>query len=179
MDRDASVGARGLHGEGYRGHVFWGEVLVHRVLALHQPAVSRALLLYRYRRLDEARHAAHAAGYRGAMFPRQSGSDGRDETSSELFNPRTGQWMPERSAQQRHVGLAIAYAAWQYYQATGDLDFLLRPGAELMVEIARLFADLAHHNPKSDRYEITGVMGPDEFHDGYPDTETPGVDNNA
>jgi len=113
------------------------------------------------------------------MFPWQSGSDGREETPTELYNPRAQQWMPDRSANQRHVGLAIAYSVWQYYQATGDLDFMLGPGAELLLEIARFFADLAHDNPATGRYEITGVMGPDEFHDGYPGTGTAGVANNA
>ncbi|MFI7574278.1 glycosyl hydrolase family 65 protein [Micromonospora sp. NPDC049497] len=178
-DLDAGVGARGLHGEGYRGHVFWDEVFVHRVLVLHLPEVSRALLLYRWRRLDAARLAAAAVGRTGAMFPWQSGSDGRDETPTELFNTRNNRWMPDHSALQRHIGLAIAYSVWQYYQATGDLDFLRSYGAELMVEIARFFADLAQENPATGRYEITGVMGPDEFHDGYPDTDTPGLANNA
>ncbi|MGW5723385.1 glycosyl hydrolase family 65 protein [Amycolatopsis sp. NPDC003865] len=178
-DLDAGLGARGLHGEGYRGHVFWDELFVHRVLALHTPEVSRAVLRYRHRRLDAARHAARDAGHRGAMFPWQSGSDGRDETPAELFNPRSDSWMPDRSAHQRHVGLAIAYSVWQYHQATGDLDFLLTEGAELILEIARFFADLAHENPETGRYEITGVMGPDEFHDGYPGADAPGLRNNA
>ncbi len=178
-DLDAGVGARGLHGEGYRGHVFWDEVFVHRVLALHLPEASRALLLYRWRRLDAARRAAAAIGCRGAMFPWQSGSDGREETPRELFNTRTGRWMRDRSARQRHVGLAVAYSVWQYHQATGDLDFLRTHGGELILETARFFADLARRNPRTGRYEITGVMGPDEFHDGYPDREAPGLDNNA
>lgn len=178
-DLDAGVGARGLHGEGYRGHVFWDEAFVHRVLAVHLPEISRALLRYRERRLDEARHAARTAGFRGAMFPWQSGSDGREETPAELFNPRSGEWMPDRSARQRHVGLAIAYSLWQHYQATGDLDVMLAAGAETFLEIARFFADLARENPATGRYEITGVMGPDEFHDGYPDTPGPGLANNA
>jgi trehalose/maltose hydrolase-like predicted phosphorylase len=87
--------------------------------------------------------------------------------------------MPDRSAKQRHVGLAIAYSVWQYYQATGDADFMLGAGSDLMLEIARFFADLARLNPQNGRYEITGVMGPDEFHDGYPGRDSPGVDNNA
>ncbi|MFF5218396.1 hypothetical protein [Micromonospora sp. NPDC000442] len=101
------------------------------------------------------------------------------ETPTELFNTRNNQWMPDHSALQRHIGLAIAYSVWQYYQATGDLDFLRSYGAELMMEIARFFADLAQENPATGRYEITGVMGPDEFHDAYPDTDTPGLANNA
>ena len=90
-DLDAGVPARGLHGEGYRGHVFWDEMFVYPMLTLRRPELTRALLRYRYRRLDEARAAARAAGLDGAMFPWQSGSDGREETPSELYNPRTGQ----------------------------------------------------------------------------------------
>jgi trehalose/maltose hydrolase-like predicted phosphorylase len=67
-DLDAGVPARGLHGEAYRGHVFWDELFVFPFLNLRMPEITRALLLYRYRRLDEARVAARAAGYRGAMF---------------------------------------------------------------------------------------------------------------
>ncbi|MBX6749003.1 MAG: family 65 glycosyl hydrolase [Micromonosporaceae bacterium] len=179
IDLDAGIGARGLHGEGYRGHVFWDELFVHRFLVLHLPEASRALLLYRWRRLGAARRAAAAVGCRGAMFPWESGSDGREETPDEIFNPRTGRWLPDRTAYERHIGLAIGYSVWQYYQATGDLTFLRDYGAELIVEIARFFADLAHENARTGRYEITGVVGPDELHDAYPDSSTPGVANNA
>ena len=103
---DAGVPARGLHGEGYRGHIFWDEVFVLPVIAVRLPALSRALIDYRWRRLNAARAAAAAAGLAGAMFPWQSGSDGREETPDALFNPRSGRWMPDNSRRQRHVGLA-------------------------------------------------------------------------
>lgn len=178
-DLDAGVPARGLHGEGYRGHVFWDELFVYPVLTLHRPDLSRILLGYRYRRLNEARAAARAAGFDGAMFPWQSGIDGSDVTPVELFNTRNGQWMPDHSRLQRHVGLAIAYSVWQYYQETGDLEFLVRRGAELLLEVARFFASLTTHDEVADRYDIDGVMGPDEFHDGYPGAAGEGVRNNA
>jgi trehalose/maltose hydrolase-like predicted phosphorylase/phosphoglycolate phosphatase-like HAD superfamily hydrolase len=179
VDLDAGVGARGLHGEEYHGHVFWDELFVHRVLALHVPEASRALLLYRWRRLDAARHAATAAGHRGAMFPWESGSDGRESTPDEVYNPRTRQWTPDYAGRQRHVGLAIGYSVWQYYQATGDVDFLRAYGAELILEIARFFADVARQNPSTGRYEISGVMGPDEFHTAHAGAQSPGLVNNA
>jgi beta-phosphoglucomutase family hydrolase len=176
---DAGVGARGLHGEGYRGHVFWDELFVMPVITPHLPSASRALLEYRWRRLDAARRAAQQAGLTGAMFPWQSGSDGREETPRELFNLRSGRWMADRSSRQRHVGLAVAYNAWQYYQANGDATWLAERGAELIVEVARLFASLATHDPADDRYHIAGVMGPDEYHDGYPDASGAGLRDNA
>ena len=178
-DLDAGLPARGLHGEGYRGHVFWDELFVYPMLTLRRPELTRALLLYRYRRLDAARAAARAEGLAGAMFPWQSGSDGREETPLELFNVRNESWMPDNSRRQRHVGLAVAYSVWQYYQATADTDFLLKYGAEMLVEVARLFASLAVYDPADDRFDISGVMGPDEYHDGYPDAPGQGVRNNA
>lgn len=178
-DLDTGVGARGLHGEGYRGHVFWDTIFMSPVLATCFPAVSRSLLRYRGRRLDAARAAAAALGYTGALFPWQSGSDGRDETPSVLFNPRSGKWIPDRSKLQRHVGLALAYEAWQHWQLSGDLEFIGGVGASLIVEIARFFSDLARFDPDIGRYRVSGVMGPDEFHDGYPWSDGPGVVDNA
>jgi beta-phosphoglucomutase family hydrolase len=178
-DLDAGLPARGLHGEGYRGHIFWDELYVYPLLTMRRPELTRCFLLYRYRRLAAARDIARANGFDGAMFPWQSGSDGRDETPKELFNVRNGQWMPDNSHRQRHVGLAVAYSVWQYYEATADKDFLADYGAEIIVEVARLFASMAVHDPVDDRFDISGVMGPDEYHDGYPDAPGQGLRNNA
>jgi trehalose/maltose hydrolase-like predicted phosphorylase len=178
-EMDAGVPARGLHGEGYRGHVFWDELFVLPVLTPHLPWVGRALLDYRHRRLDAARQTAAAAGLAGAMFPWQSGSDGREETPQQLYNLRSGRWMPDHSRYQRHVGLAVAHNAWQYHQSTGDTAWLAHRGADLIIEVARLFASLASYDEHTDRYHITGVMGPDEYHDGYPDTPGQGLTDNA
>ncbi|MBJ7450459.1 MAG: HAD family hydrolase [Blastococcus sp.] len=176
---DVGVPARGLHGEGYRGHVFWDELFVVPSLTTHLPAVSEALLDYRWRRLPAARQAAAQAGLSGALFPWQSGSDGREETPAQLFNPRSQRWIPDNSRRQRHVSLAVAHNAWQYYQGTGDTSWLADRGAELIIDVARLFASLATHDPATDRFHIAGVMGPDEYHDGYPDAPGEGVRDNA
>ncbi|WP_241386288.1 trehalose-phosphatase [Rhodococcus sp. CH91] len=176
---DAGVPARGLHGEAYRGHIFWDELFVLPVLDLRIPGVTRSLLRYRYRRLPEARRAAKACGYRGAMYPWQSGSDGREESQQVHLNPVSGHWLPDPSRRQHHIGIAIAYNVWQHYQVTADLDFLDECGAEMLVEIARFFADLASVDPGRSRYSIRGVIGPDEFHTGYPHAPYDGIDNNA
>ena len=178
-DLDAGVGARGLHGEAYRGHVFWDELFVLPFLTFRMPEITRGLLRYRYRRLDAARRAARAAGYRGAMYPWQSGSDGREETPESYYNPRSGRWIRDYTRLQRHVGAAIVYNVWQYYQVTGDLEFFDAAGAEMVLEIARFFASLASYDAALDRYEIRGVMGPDEYHTGYPGAARPGLDNNT
>ncbi len=141
--------------------------------------MTRALLMYRYRRLNEARVAARKAGYRGAMYPWQSGSNGREESQDVHLNPKSGRWLPDHSRLQRHVNAAIAYNAWQYYQVTRDQEFLFFHGAEMILEIARFWASIATYNAELDRYEILGVMGPDEYHDGYPGVHNPGLNNNA
>ncbi|MGO9753676.1 MAG: glycoside hydrolase family 65 protein [Solirubrobacteraceae bacterium] len=178
-DWDAGLPARGLNGEAYRGHVFWDELYVYPFLSFRMPGVTRALLMYRYRRLEEARREARAAGFRGAMFPWQSGSEGTEETQRIHLNPLTGRWEPDLSRNQRHVNAAIFYNIWHYFQATRDLVFLRDYGAEMMLEIARFWASLAHFNAERERYEIHGVMGPDEFHERYPDAQTGGLRNNA
>ncbi|MFC2062696.1 trehalose-phosphatase [Chloroflexota bacterium] len=179
IEHDASVPARGLHGEAYRGHIFWDELFIFPFLHLNIPDITRALLLYRYRRLPEACWSAQQAGYKGAMYPWQSSSDGKEETQILHLNPKSERWLPDNSYRQRHINIAIAYNVWQYYQFTGDVSFLSFYGAEMLLEIARFWASIAQYNHSLDRYEIRRVMGPDEFHDAYPDTNEPGIDNNA
>jgi alpha,alpha-trehalase len=176
---DVGVPARGLHGEAYRGHIFWDELFVFPFLSTRFPQVTRSLLLYRYRRLDAARRAATEAGFAGALYPWQSASSGREETQQLHLNPASGRWLPDVSHLQRHVGAAVALNVWQYFQATGDMEFLRFHGAEMLLEIARFWASATTYNHALDRYEILGVVGPDEYHDGYPGHDRPGIDNNA
>ncbi len=143
------------------------------------PEISRSLLLYRYRRLPAARAAAKESGLAGALYPWQSGSDGREESQVLHLNPRSGRWTPDNTYLQRHANAAIAFNIWRYYEATGDRGFLASYGAVMFVELARLWASLATWNEARNRYDIAGVVGPDEFHDGYPWRDTPGLDNNA
>ena len=179
IGRDVGVPARGLHGEAYRGHIFWDEMFIFPLLNLRLPALTRSLLGYRFRRLPEARWAAAQAGFEGAMFPWQSGSNGREESQVVHLNPKSGRWVPDNSHLQRHIGIAVAYNVWQYVEVTGDEAFLRFTGAELLIEVARFLASLTTYHPALGRYEIRGVMGPDEYHEGYPGAASPGVDNNA
>ncbi len=176
---DASIPARGLHGEAYRGHVFWDELFILPLYALHFPDVSRAVLMYRHRRLGAARRLAGEAGFRGAMYPWQSGSRGGEETQLLHQNPLTGQWGPDFSHLQRHVSLAVALNVVIHCRTTGDDDFLHGPGARMLVEIARFWASLASADPCTGRYHIRGVMGPDEFHELMPGVQQPGLVDNS
>ena len=179
MDLDVGVPSRGWHGEAYRGHIFWDELFIFPFLNLRVPEITRSLLMYRYRRLDEARAAALEEGFRGAMYPWQSGSNGREETQKIHLNPKSGRWIPDNSRHQRHVNAAIVFNIREYFQATEDMEFLSFYGAEMVLEIARFWSSVATYNRNLDRYEIRGVMGPDEYHDAYPDSDTPGLNNNA
>ena len=179
VDLDVGMPARGLHGEAYRGHIFWDELYVFPFLTSVFPEITRALLLYRYRRLPAAVRAARAEGFRGAMFPWQSGSDGREETQVVHLNPKSGRWLPDNSRIQRHVNVAIAYNIWRYYEITGDASFLRSHGAEMLLQIARFLTSLTSFDESCGRFVIRGVMGPDEYHDAYPWSDEPGIDNNA
>jgi len=176
---DIGVPARGWTGEAYQGHVFWDELFIFPFLNYRMPEITRSLLMYRYRRLGSARAAAAAAGYQGAMFPWQSGSDGQEETQAFNLNPRSQRWVRDNSYLQRHVGSAIAYNVWQYFQVTHDVEFLNSHGAELILDIAKFWSSIANFDEARGRYQIHGVMGPDEFHDGYPGESKPGLNNNA
>lgn len=176
---DVGVPARGLHGEAYRGHIFWDELFIFPFLNLRLPELTRELLLYRYRRMPEAIYAASQAGYRGAMFPWQSGSNGREESQVIHLNPQSGNWLPDNTYLQRHISAAIAYNIWQYYQATEDMEFLSFVGAEMIFNIAQFWSTIATLNSESGRYEIHHVVGPDEYHTKYPDSDEPGLSNNA
>ncbi len=176
---DAGLPARGLHGEAYRGHIFWDEIFVLPFYNLHIPEISKALLLYRYKRLHRARQHARNEGYDGAMFPWQSASSGREETQVLHLNPISGKWGPDYSYLQRHVSFAIAYNVWKYYEATGDFKFLLRYGAEMILSIAQFGASLARYDTRDARYHTEGLVGPDEFHEQFPGARKPGLKDNA
>ncbi len=176
---DAGIPPRGLHGEAYRGHIFWDELYILPIYTIHFPEVVRSVLMYRYRRLDKAREYAREHGYKGAMFPWQSGSDGREETQIIHLNPVSGEWGDDYSSLQRHVSLAIAYNIWNYYSITDDQEFMTRYGAEMFLEICRFWASKSEWDDGEQKYHIDRVMGPDEFHEKYPGADRGGLKDNA
>ncbi|WP_424684687.1 glycoside hydrolase family 65 protein [Enterococcus sp.] len=179
VNLDASVTARGLHGEAYRGHIFWDELFILPFYILRFPETARQLLLYRYHRLPAAKTEAQKAGYQGAMFPWQSGLDGTEQSQELHLNPISGEWKEDHSRRQRHVSLAIAYNVWFYWHNTEDHQFMKDYGLELILEIAQFWQSIATFDPTTKRYGIAGVMGPDEFHEAYPGAEKGGLKDNA
>ncbi len=175
---DSGIPPRGLHGEAYRGHIFWDELYILPLFNLHFPEVVKSVLMYRYRRLDAARSYAKEYGYEGAMFPWQSGSDGREETQIIHLNPLSGEWGDDYSSLQRHISLAIAFNIWNYYHVTGDLDFMEQFGAEVLLDICKFWASKSETD-QDGKFHIDKVMGPDEFHETLPGSGVGGLSDNA
>jgi beta-phosphoglucomutase family hydrolase len=176
---DAGITARGLHGEAYRGHVFWDEIYIMPFYNCHFPQISKALLMYRYNRLHGARQYALDNGYQGAMYPWQTADGGDEETQEVHYNPNNDTWGPDLSRRQRHVSIAIFYNVWRYIYDTDDYPFMQRYGAEMMLDIARFWAGIAQFDENSGKYSIEGVMGPDEFHEKLPGSDKLGIKDNA
>jgi trehalose/maltose hydrolase-like predicted phosphorylase len=168
-DEHVSIGARALTGDGYRGHVFWDtEVFLLPFYTFTWPAAARALLMYRYHTLPAARAKARRLGYRGALYAWESADTGEETTPEEVLSP-TGEVIRIRcGTDEQHISADIAYAVWQYWLATGDRTFLLRAGAEILLETARFWASRAQREADG-RYHIRGVIGPDEYHEGVDD----------
>ncbi|HIQ06147.1 MAG TPA: beta-phosphoglucomutase, partial [Anaerolineae bacterium] len=165
-DDHVSIGAKTLSGFGYRGHVFWDtEVFVVPFFAYTQPQVARNLLLYRYHTLEGARRKAREAGYEGAMYAWESAATG-DET--------TPRWVPGPDGEliriwcgdiELHITADVAYAIWHYWQVTGDDEFMRDHGAEIILDTAVFWGSRVEYDTKADRYELTDVIGPDEYHE--------------
>ncbi len=174
---DASVGSRGLTGEGYRGHIFWDEIFVLPYYAANEPETARDLLLYRINRLTAAQENAKFDGEIGAMFPWQSGLIGDEQAQFVHLNTVNNEWEPDNSRRQRHVSLAIVYNLWIYLQLTDDESILTDGGLDLLIETTKFWLNKAELGSDS-RYHIAGVMGPDEYHEAYPGQEG-GICDNA
>lgn len=169
-DRDeAAVGARGLSGEGYRGHVFWdSDVFVLPFLAATHPAAARAMLEYRIRRLPAARQAALELGRAGARFPWESAQDGVDVTPTHAHLP-TGEIARIRTGElEEHIVADVAWAAACYLDWTGDEAFAAGPGRDLFLETARYWASRVRVDAAG-RAHLYGVIGPDEYHEPVDD----------
>jgi trehalose/maltose hydrolase-like predicted phosphorylase len=168
-DGRVSVGARALTGDGYKGHVFWDtEIYLLPFYIFTHPPAARALLLYRYHTLPAARAKARALGYRGALYAWESADDGRETTPPWVVAPDGKVVRILCGEQEQHISADVAYAVWQYWQATGDDAFFRDAGAEILVETARFWASRVEPGPDG-RGHIGRVIGPDEYHEGVDD----------
>ncbi|MDP8260945.1 MAG: glycosyl hydrolase family 65 protein [Candidatus Kappaea frigidicola] len=163
--KDVSVPAKTLSGEGYRGHVFWDtEIFIMPFFNMTDPEVSKKLLLYRYRRLDKARQRAQKFNCKGALFPWESAATGIETTPSYSKDLDGTIIKIHTQDYEQHISADIAYAIYNYILHTDDKGFLLKYGIEMVFETARFYASRVEYNKAKDRYDINGVIGPDEFH---------------
>lgn len=168
------IGARGLSCQAYQGAAFWDQEIYNLPMFLYtDPKTCRNILDYRYITLDGARRKAQKLGYEGAFYAWISGKTG-DELCPDFFFKDVNTGRPIRNhfnAWQIHISPDIAYTIWLYYQVTGDWDFILHHGAEIILEVARFLSSRVVFKNRKDRYELMKLQGPDEYHEN--------VENNA
>lgn len=146
------VPAKGLTGPGYEGHYFWDtEIYLLPFLTYTMPRVAQNLLRLRHSQIEQARQRAREVNQRGALFPWRTinGSE-----ASAYYAAGTAQY---------HINADIMYALRKYVDATGDTEFLEKVGAEILIETARLWADLGFFAKRDGKFRINGVTGPDEY----------------
>lgn len=171
-DPTVSIAAKGLSGEGYRGHVFWDtEIFMLPFFIWTAPATARRLLQYRCHTLQGARKKAAACGYKGAMFAWESTDTGEETCPPYVFGPDGSKARVLTGELEHHISADVVYGAWQYVCATGDEVFRGREFLTLAVETARFWESRVTWNDRERRFEIHGVIGADEFHED--------VNNNA
>ncbi|MBU4376849.1 MAG: glycoside hydrolase family 65 protein [Candidatus Omnitrophica bacterium] len=160
----SSIGARTLSGEGYHGHIFWdAEIFLMPFYLFNFPKVARNMLLYRYRRINEARKLAKKEGFRGAKFPWESADTGEEETPEWARDIDRTIIRIHTHQMEHHITSDIAYALYKYYVVTNDEDFMEKYGYEMLFETARFWASRVEYNEKKRKYEINRIIGPDEF----------------
>jgi trehalose/maltose hydrolase-like predicted phosphorylase len=161
---EAGVGARGLTGHAYRGHVFWdADVFVLPFLAATHPPAARAMLAYRSARLGAARRAAAARGLAGARFPWESAADGTDVTPRTVLGLGDAVLPILTGEHQEHITADVAWAVDHYLAWSADTDFASGPAHTLLIDTARYWASRIRVDADGDAH-IDGVMGPDEYH---------------
>jgi trehalose/maltose hydrolase-like predicted phosphorylase len=168
-DERVSIGARALTGDDYHGHVFWDtEIFLLPFYTLTWPEAARSLLMYRFHTLDGARAKAAGMGWRGAFYAWESAATGAEMSPEQVIGPDRMVIAVLCGRQEQHISADVAYAVWQYWQATGDDDFLLQAGAEILLETGRFWASRAGLEADG-LCHIRGVIGPDEYHEDIDD----------
>ena len=165
-DNRMNIGAKGLAGEGYKGHTFWDtEIFLLPYFIFSMPEVARSLEEYRYLSLPGAHAKAARNGYEGAQFPWESAWLDDGEVTPEFFGTDvvTGQPIKVWSGFiEIHITADVAFGVWQYYVCTGDQDYMDRCGYELIFDCARFW--LSRLEPGEDgMLHMNDVVGPDEF----------------
>lgn len=162
-----NIGAKGLTGEGYKGHTFWDtEIFMLPYFIFTMPKIARNLLEYRYLGLEGAHKKAIRNGYRGAEFPWEAAcpSDGETAPLWGSADIVTGEPMKVWSGFiEQHITGDVVYAVMEYLNATNDRDFAKKMGYEIILDAAKFWVSRLEYDQDHERYEITNVIGPDEY----------------
>ncbi|WP_456320966.1 glycoside hydrolase family 65 protein [Palaeococcus sp. (in: euryarchaeotes)] len=167
VDDKISLTARGIHGFGYRGHVFWDtDIYALPFFMAVFPKKARNMLKYRYNNLNQARENAKQNGYEGAQFPWESADDGYEATPRLIPLDMLGKDFVEiyTGEEEHHITADVAYAMELYYRFTGDEEFMSKYGVEVIFETARFWASRVKYK-EGKGYVIERVIGPDEYHE--------------
>lgn len=165
-DSRVSIAAKCLHGEGYKGHVFWDtEVFMLPFFIYARPEVAKSLLMYRYNTLKGARKNAELSGYKGARFPWEAADNGTEATPKWGIDYEGNPLKICTGDEEFHINSDIVFGIIAYFRATGDKEFFINYGMEILLDTAKFWQSRVEYNKEKDRYEINSVIGPDEFHE--------------
>ena len=171
-DNRMNIGAKGLSGEGYKGHCFWDtEIFLLPYYMFTDPETARKLEEYRYLSLPGAHRKAAENGYKGAMFPWESAWLDDGETCPLYAGTDVVTGLPIKvwsGIIEQHISADVAFGAWQYGVITGDTDYMEKYGYELIMDTAIFWASRLEKGDDG-RYHINDVVGPDEYHEHVND----------
>ena len=171
-DARMNIGAKGLSGEGYKGHCFWDtEIFLLPYYIFTDPQAARNLVKYRYLSLPGAHRKAAENGYQGAMFPWESAWLDDGETCPAYMGTDIITGTPIKvwsGIIEQHITADVAFGVWQYVTATGDQEFMDKYGYELIMDAAIFWASRLEEGADG-RYHINDVVGPDEYHEHVND----------
>lgn len=163
----SSIGARTLSGEGYHGHIFWdSEIFLMPFFIYNFPYIAKNLLLYRFNRLEKAKDIAKQLKYKGAMFPWESADTGEEETPTWAKDIDGTIVRIRTNEMEHHITADVAYSFYLYHHISGDDEFMINYGFEVLLQTASFWISRVTYNKRKKYYEIKNVMGPDEFHEG-------------
>lgn len=172
-DNRMNIGAKGLSGEGYKGHTFWDtEIFALPYFIFSNPDVAKKLVEYRYLSLSGAHKKARGNGYAGAQFPWESAWLDDGEVTPEWGPADVVTGLPLRIESgfiEQHITSDVAFGVWHYYKATGDDQFMLDCGYEIIFDTARFWASRLEFNEVDGKLHINDVMGPDEYKEHVDD----------
>ncbi|MGD0610330.1 MAG: glycosyl hydrolase family 65 protein [Anaerolineales bacterium] len=158
------IGIKGFTGEMYRGHYFWDtEMYMFPFFLYTNPVIARNLLVFRHSLLDRAKQNAKERGYRGLVFSWECDELGNEGINHEM-DREMGVMRRREVLDQYHLNLAVMNAVFRYYEATGDFEYMVNYGADLVVENMRFWDSFLVWNAEKDRFDAIQVMGPDEYH---------------